>query len=168
MKTKLTFASLLLFFTSSLFAQKLLIHDLDAAGLETGIRTVEVGDMIVVAHQKKPGKTIRYFQGKVTGIFPKRGKIRVFDYGRSTRIFSIVGKKIPLTHIVGVKPLAKDAYETRENRAVVTSIVSAVGGGIGGPVGNTLEAGASAANFGNDLLTREQLSKQRIKVEFAE
>ncbi len=155
---------LLLLVFGNLMAQRLLVHNTGDTGKDTTYK-VELGDVVLVAHQL-PGKQVHYFQGKVTGIFKDRGVVRIFDYARSSRMMPIVGKKIRIDEIVGIRQLDKDAYKKRERAAVAAKMASSIGAGMGGKPGKAVQWGAAAGNIGNDILTREQMSKQKITVEF--
>ena len=148
-------------------AQRLIIHDLDENENETGTREISVGDVIIIAHQKK-NKKVHYFQGKVTGIFKDRNVIRVFDYARSTRVVSIVGKKIDIDEIVGVELVDKADNQQRQNRAVGAAIAGSIGAGLGSKTGNAISYGAAAGSILNDATTREKIGKQRITTEIVE
>lgn len=164
LKKKIILAAvLLLAFTAPLSAQKLVVRFLDSAGTEINKQSFEIGDVVIIAHQK--GKNVHYFQGKITGLFKDRNVVRVFDFARSTRALPVAGKKIGVNEIVGIKGMEKDNFKKRETGAVVASVASSIGSGIGGKAGNAIEWGSSAASVGIDLSSREQISKQRIKVE---
>lgn len=148
-------------------AQKLLVHVKDEQNTaKDSTYQVELGDVIAVAYQKTGSEKIHYFQGKVTGIFKDRGVVRIFDYGRSSRVVAIVGKKIRIDEIVAVKQLDKAEFVKREKGAVAMAIASSVGAGIGGRTGAGIQLGGAAGKIGNDLISREQVSKQKITIEF--
>ncbi len=148
-------------------SQKLLVHHLDENGAETSVETYQLGDFIVIGHAKE-GKNAHYFEGKITGLFKKKGVIRVFDYARSTRVMPIVGKKIPIDEIVGVTRPDKKEMKQRQTRAVIASAVGAVGLGVGGDTGNAIYYGAATGNVLSDFTSRDKVSKQRIKCEISE
>lgn len=154
-------------FMFSMNAQRLIVHDLDENEAEIATREFEVGDVVVIAHQKE-GKNVHYFQGKVTGIFKDRNVIRVLDYARSTRVVSIAGKKIDISEIVGIEIIDQGDYKKRENKAVGAAIAGAIGAGIGGSTGRAIQYGSSTASVVMDVTTRERVSKQRINLEITE
>lgn len=160
-------AVLLLLLAIPAASQELVVYYLNESGDEAEKQVFEVGDEVIIAHQKK-GKAIHFFQGKVTGIFKDRNKIRVFDYARSTRVVPIAGKKIDIGEIVGIKRMELKSYQNRERGAVAATISSTIGAAIGGKAGDAIGWGSAAASIGIDLATREQISKQKIKVEIEE
>ena len=86
------FITILLLCYSETMGQELLVKNYDAQRNLVKIDTFLLGDFVIIKHAKK-GKNPHHFQGKITGLFKKRGVIRVFDYARSTRVMPIVGKK---------------------------------------------------------------------------
>ena len=149
------------------FSQKLIVHHLDENGKETSVETYQLGDFIVIGHAKK-GKKPHYFKGKITGIFKNRGEIRVFDYARSTRVMPIVGKKIAIDEIVGVTKPDRKEIKGRENRAVAATAAGIFGAALGGNTGNAILFGAAGGGMASDFVSRNKVSKQRIKCEITE
>ena len=155
------------FFCSEAFGQELLVKNYDEQRNLVKIDTFLLGDFVIVKHAKK-GKNPHHFQGKITGIFKKRGVIRVFDYARSTRVMPIVGKKIKVDEIIGVVELDKDKMRARENRAIAFTAGSIIGSSIGGDVGDAIFYGSVVGNVASDFFSREKIDTQRVKCEIIE
>lgn len=151
----------------NLNAQELLVKNYDAQRNLVKIDTFLLGDYVIVKHARK-GRKPHHFQGKITGIFKKRGVIRVFDYARSTRLVPIAGKKIKVDEIIGVMRLDKKKFRARENRAIALRVGSAIGAGIGGDAGDAIMYGSTAGNVVSDFLSREKIDTERVKCEIIE
>lgn len=165
--SKFTLYFLFLFFGLLAFkmdAQELLVKNYDAQRNLVKIDTFLLGDYIIVKHAKK-GRNPHHFQGKITGIFKKRGVIRVFDYARSTRVMPIAGKKIKIDNIIAVARLDKKAMRARENRAIAFSAGRVIGSSVGGDAGDAIIIGSSAGTVISDFLSREKIDTQRVKCE---
>ena len=158
---------LLLGISNFVFSQELKVHHFDENGEETSVETYKLGDFIVIAHAKD-GKKAHFFEGKITGLFKKKGLIKVFDYARSTRVMPLVGKKIAIDRIVGVARPDTKEMKKREHRAVASAIIGGIGLGVGGNTGDAIFYGASGANILSDFTSRNKISKQRIKCEITE
>lgn len=148
-------------------SQKLVVHHLDENGTETSSETYELGDFIVIGFAKE-GKKPHYFEGKITGLFKKKGEVRVFDYARSTRVMPLVGKKIAIDKIIGISRPDNKEMKGRQNRAVATTAVGIFGAALGGNTGDAIMWGSSGANIASDFTSRNKVSKQRIKCEITE
>ena len=148
-------------------AQKLNVDFFNEAGELNHSLQFEVGDIVVLAHQKE-GKRVHYFEGKITGIFEERGQIRVFDYARSERAMSIIGKQISVKNIVGIVEMDKEDFKRRQHQAVATTAMSSFGAALGGSAGNSIATGSAVAGIGLDIVSREKVSKQRIKCKILE
>ncbi len=145
-------------------SQKLVVHHLDDNGKETKVETYKHGDFIVIAHAKE-GKKVHYFEGKITGLYKNKGVIKVLDLARTTRVMSIVGKKLEIDEIVGVARPDTKEMKKRENNAVGAMVAGAIGAGIGGSTGNAIMSGAEGESIAVDFFSREKVGKQNIKCE---
>ena len=145
-------------------SQKLLVHHLDNNDNETSVETYKHGDFIVIAHAKE-GKNIHYFEGKITGLYKNKGVIKVLDLARTTRVMSIVGKKLKINEIVGVARPDTKEMKKRESNAVGAMVAGAIGAGIGGSTGNAILYGAEGESIAVDFFSREKVGKQSIKCE---
>jgi len=145
-------------------SQKLVVHHLDDNGKETGIETYKHGDFIVIAHAKD-GKKVHYFEGKITGLYKNKGVIKVLDLARTTRVMSIVGKKLKIDEIVGIARPDTKEMKKREGNAAGAMVAGAIGAGIGGSTGNAIMYGAEGESIAIDFFSREKVSKQSIKCE---
>ena len=145
-------------------SQKLLVHHLDNNGNETSVETYKHGDFIVIAHAKE-GKKVHYFEGKITGLYQKKGAIKVLDLARTTRVMSVVGKKLQIDEIVGVARPDTKEMKKRESNAVGAMVAGAIGAGIGGSTGNAIMYGAEGESIAIDFFSREKVGKQSIKCE---
>ena len=132
--------------------QKLVVRTFENE-IEVGVDTLYIDDYVVLGHGEE-GKKIRNFQGKITGIFPDRGQVRVFDYGRTTRAVSIVGKKIDVDRIVAVEIPDSVKMKHRQRRAIILGVAP---GGV-----------AAGANVTSDFTSRVKTGEQTIKVEIVE
>ena len=145
-------------------SQKLIVHHFDNNGNETSVETYNHGDFIVIAHAK-PGKKVHYFEGKITGLYHKKGVIKVLDLARTTRVMPIVGKKLKVDEIVGVtRPNTKE-MKRREHNAIGATVVAGIGAGIGGNTGNDIMYGAMGEAGAVDFMSRKKVTQQNIKCE---
>lgn len=163
-KLSLCAAIVLLGSSLKLSAQELLVKNYDAQRNLVEIDTFLLGDYVIVKHARK-GRNPHHFQGKITGIFKKRGVIRVFDYARSTRVVPIAGKKIKVDEIIGVMRLDKKKFRARENRSIALRAGAAIGAGVGGDAGDVIMYGSTAGNVASDFFSREKIDTQRVKCE---
>lgn len=163
---KITIITLFLICAAPIFSQKLLVRNF-TDGVEVSVDTFVVDDYIVIGHAKE-GKKIHNFQGRITGIFADRNVVRVFDYARTTRVMSVVGKKIDIDNIVAVDRPDAEKMKQRQNRAIAATAVGAAGAGVGGDVGTVMEATAIAGSLTSDFTSRIKTDKQTVKVEILE
>ncbi len=154
----------LLYASSVIYSQELIVHHFDANREETQTDTLFLGDLVVLGHAKK-GKNPHYFQGKITGLFKDRGVVRVFDYARSTRLVPIAGKKIKVDEIIAVERLDEKKHRGRENRAIVATAGQVLGSAIGGTAGDVIFYGSTAGNIVSDFASRQKLKTERIRCE---
>lgn len=80
----------------------------------------------------------------------------------------IVGKKIAIGEIVGVAKPDIEEIKGRENRAVAATAVGILGAALGGKTGNAISFGAAGGSVVSDFVSRNKVSKQRIKCEISE
>ena len=146
------------------FSQKLVVHHFDDNGNETGVETYKHGDFIVIAHNKD-GKKVHYFEGKITGLYKNKGVIKVLDLARTTRVMSIVGKKLKIDEIVGVARPDTKEMKKRESNAVGAMVAGAIGAGIGGGTGNAILYGSEGESIAVDFFSRKKVGRQNIKCE---
>lgn len=165
-RMKVCLVTLLLVFSTPIFGQKMLVRNFDN-DVEVSVDTFVVDDYIVIGHAKK-GKKIHNFQGRITGIFADRNVVRVFDYARSTRFMSVVGKKIDIDNIIAVDRPDSEKMKQRQKRAIAATTVGVVGAGVGGDVGSVMGAAAVAGNVTSDFTSRIKTDKQTVKVEIIE
>ena len=161
---RITLFILLLGITNFAISQKLVVHHFDDSGNETGVETFKHGDFIVIAHNKD-GQKVHYFEGKITGLYKNKGVIKVLDLARTTRVMSIVGKKLKIDEIVGVARPDTKEMKKRESNAVGAMVAGAIGAGIGGSTGNAIMYGAEGESIAIDFFSRIKVGKQSIKCE---
>lgn len=163
----IVFFTIVFFCFSESTGQELLVKNYDAQRNLVKIDTFLLGDFVIIKHAKK-GKNPHHFQGKITGLFKKRGVIRVFDYARSTRVMPIVGKKIKIDEIIGVARLDKEKMRARENRAIAFTAGSIIGSSVGGDAGDIIYYGSVVGNVASDFFSREKIDTERVKCEIIE
>ena len=161
---KLILFILLLVISGSAFSQQLVVHHFDSSGNETGVETYKHGDYIVIAHEKK-GKKMHFFEGKITGLYPKKGVIKVLDLARSTRVMPIVGKKISIDEIVGVLRPDTKMMKKRENNAIAAATAAAIGSSMGSKTGDDIFYGAVGEEAAYDFASRLKADRENIKCE---
>jgi len=161
---RITFFILFLGIANFGISQKLVVHHFDNNGNETGVETFKHGDFIVIAHAKK-GKKIHYFEGKITGLYQKKGVVKILDLARTTRIMPLVGKKLEINEIVGVVKPDQKEMKRRENSAIGAAVAAGIGAGIGGSTGNAIMYGAEGESIAIDFFSRKKVGKQSVKCE---
>ncbi len=145
-------------------SQKLVVHHYDNNGNETDIETYKHGDFIVIAHAQG-SKKVHYFEGKITGLYKKKGVVKVLDLARTTRVMPLVGKKLKIDEIVGVARPDTKEMKRRESNAIGAAVAAGIGAGIGGSTGNSILYGAEGESIAIDFFSRKKVGSQNIKCE---